>query len=254
MLGLHLLQLREHGLDLSGGVVGFGRRRRLRFVGLGEAVKVAVEQAGKVDEALGELFEVAEADLQPSAIEAHALGDGGEAGWLGVAADQGAEAAAGGSDPVLAYLLDELRSVFCRADTIQKAGQRLALDQPGGPDRNGGEQLQELLGSAGLQLEEPLEVVAVVVRPHGGVDRSADLMETREPGRWASQGVPPLESPANRLVGGPGEGNRISARSRTNGIPGSSRLPTTMPILEGKNAAMVVSAEIVACASICRRF
>jgi len=93
-------------------------------------VKVAVEQAGEVDQALGELFEVAEAHLQPAPFEAHALGDDGEAGGFGIAADQGAEAAAGGSGLLLADLLDELRSVFRRVDTIKEAGQRLALDQP----------------------------------------------------------------------------------------------------------------------------
>jgi len=46
-------------------------------------------------------------------------------------------------------------------------------------------------------------------------------------------GVPPLERPANRLVCEPPEGNRISARSRTNEFQGSSRLPTTRPVVRG---------------------
>ncbi len=110
MLGFHLLQLPEHGPDLAGTVVGLGWGWHLRLVGLGEAVEVAVEQAGEVDEALGELFEVAEADLQPAPFEAHPLGDDGEADGLGVAANQGAEAAAGGSGLFLAHLLDQTRS------------------------------------------------------------------------------------------------------------------------------------------------
>ncbi len=43
------------------------------------------------------------------------------------------------------------------------------------------------LGGAGLQLEQPLEVVAVVMRADGAGDRAADLWETRKPGWWASQ-------------------------------------------------------------------
>jgi len=50
-----------------------------------------------------------------------------------------------------------------------------------------GSNLDKLLGSAGLQLEEPLEVVAVVVGANGVRDRAADLRETRKPGWWASQ-------------------------------------------------------------------
>jgi len=172
----------------SGGVVGLGRRRRLRLVGLGEAVEVAVEQAGEVDKALGKLFEVAEADLQATPFEAHPFGDDGEAGGLGVAANQGAEAAAGGCCLLQAHLLDQLGRVFRLLHALKKAGQRLALDQAGGAKGDSGKHLDELLGSAGLQLKEPLEVVAVVVGANGVRDRAADLRETREPGWWASQG------------------------------------------------------------------
>lgn len=48
-------------------------------------------------------------------------------------------------------------------DSLEEPEQHLAIDQMGCPDRDGGEQFEQLAGAAGLEFEEPLQILAVVV-------------------------------------------------------------------------------------------
>jgi len=81
-----------------------------------------------------------------------------------------------------------LKCVVRLPDSIEEAGQSLALDQVRGADRHRGQQLEQLLDGAGLELEEPLEVAAVVVRPDGARDRPADLVQAGQPGDRTGHG------------------------------------------------------------------
>jgi len=45
-------------------------------------------------------------------------------------------------------------------DPVEEAAEDLALDQPGGPDRNRWKQFEQFAGGPGLELKEPFEVLA----------------------------------------------------------------------------------------------
>ena len=98
--------------------------------------------------------------------------------------DQRAELLARRRSAFLPELLEKSMDVVGLMDPLEKAGERLAIDQMRGPDRHGGEQLEQLAGAAGLQLEQPLEVAPVIVGADRVRDRLAKLMQAGEPRGW----------------------------------------------------------------------
>jgi len=73
-----------------------------------------------------------------------------------------------------AQLLEKGGDILGLVDSVKEAAEDLALDHPGGPDRNRWSSSSSL-PEARLELKEPFEVLAVVVRSHGARDRPVDL-------------------------------------------------------------------------------
>ncbi len=80
----------------------------------------------------------------------------------------------------------------------QQARQSLALDQQAFADADGGQQAHQHLGGAGLNLEEPFEIRAGVVRADGFADSTG---QGREPGKPRNRTRhEPVPFPAGRAI------------------------------------------------------
>jgi hypothetical protein len=67
------------------------------------------------------------------------------------------------------------------SQTAKQAGQNLAFDQQASADADGGQEAHQHLGGAGLNLEEPFEIGAGVVRAHRFADSARQGREAGKP-------------------------------------------------------------------------
>jgi hypothetical protein len=109
--------------------------------------------------------------------------------WLNVTANEGAELLARAGASLRPDTFEVRRDIVGVPRPVEEVPESLTLDQPGGADGDGREEGQQLLGGAGLQFEELLEIAAVIVRPYRARYRAMDFVETGEPGCWPSHRV-----------------------------------------------------------------
>lgn len=106
-----------------------------------------------------------------------------------IAANEGAGASTGDARFFLAKLVEQAGGVFRVANPVEKCPQDLAFNEPGGADLDGGKHLQQLLGGAGLELEELFEIATVIMGADRAGDGTADLVKAWKPGDGSGQRV-----------------------------------------------------------------